>query len=155
MVQGPTVLEALDAFENRPAPTAGPFRMPVQGVYKFTANNDDRRIVAGTVESGRVAAGDEVVFYPSGKKIAGQDHRRIQSSWGDAAAAEEAAGFYADRTDLCRTRRDRRQNRPAEAARQHADEGEPVLAGQEPARSAEGISAQARHRSYAISRRTD
>ena len=42
--------------------------MPVQGVYKFTEHNDDRRIVAGTVESGRLAAGDEVVFYPSGKK---------------------------------------------------------------------------------------
>ncbi len=43
---GPTVLEALDAFTPEPAPVDAPFRMPVQGVYKFTANNDDRRIVA-------------------------------------------------------------------------------------------------------------
>jgi bifunctional enzyme CysN/CysC len=42
--------------------------MPVQGVYKFTENNDSRRIIAGTVEAGSVRAGDEIVFYPSGKK---------------------------------------------------------------------------------------
>jgi len=91
--EGPTVLDALDAFENRPAPTAGPFRMPVQGVYKFTENNDDRRIVAGTVESGRVAAGDEVVFYPSGKKTRVKTIEAFNRPWRDASAAEEAAGF--------------------------------------------------------------
>jgi len=42
--------------------------MPVQAVYKFTADGDDRRIVAGTVESGRVSVGDEIIFYPSGKR---------------------------------------------------------------------------------------
>ena len=42
--------------------------MPVQAVYKFTKNGDDRRIIAGTVETGTVKIGDEVVFYPSGKR---------------------------------------------------------------------------------------
>ena len=42
--------------------------MPVQDVYKFTRHGDERRIVAGTVASGRVRAGDELVFYPSGKR---------------------------------------------------------------------------------------
>jgi bifunctional enzyme CysN/CysC len=65
---GPTVLEALDAFEaGRPA-VDGPFRMPVQDVYKFTAQGDDRRIVAGTVETGLLRTGDEITFYPSGKR---------------------------------------------------------------------------------------
>ena len=32
---GPTVLEAIDGFPQPPPPTAGSFRMPVQGVYKF------------------------------------------------------------------------------------------------------------------------
>jgi bifunctional enzyme CysN/CysC len=66
--QGPTVLDALDNFSNEPAPTDRAFRMPVQDVYKFTKQGDDRRIVAGTIESGAVHVGDMVIFYPSGKK---------------------------------------------------------------------------------------
>jgi bifunctional enzyme CysN/CysC len=65
---GFNVLEVLDGFQCTPLPEDKPFRMPVQGIYKFTNNNDSRRIVAGTVESGRIRVGDEVVFYPSGKK---------------------------------------------------------------------------------------
>jgi bifunctional enzyme CysN/CysC len=66
--QGPTVLEALDAFATVGADADRPFRMPVQDVYKFTSRGDSRRIVAGTIESGSVRSGDEVVFYPSGKR---------------------------------------------------------------------------------------
>ena len=66
--EGPTVLDALDAFRNELPPVARAFRMPVQDVYKFTKQGDDRRIVAGTIESGAVAVGDAVIFYPSGKK---------------------------------------------------------------------------------------
>jgi bifunctional enzyme CysN/CysC len=65
---GPTVLEALDRFESEGPPLDRPFRMAVQDVYKFTAQGDDRRIVAGTVETGVVRVGDDIVFYPSGKK---------------------------------------------------------------------------------------
>jgi bifunctional enzyme CysN/CysC len=65
---GPTALEALEEFEPEPPAVDRPFRMPVQDVYKFTRQGDDRRIVAGTVASGTVKVGDEVVFYPSGKK---------------------------------------------------------------------------------------
>jgi len=65
---GPTVLDALDAFHTEPPPVERSFRMPVQDVYKFTKQGDDRRIVAGTIDSGTVAVGDTVVFYPSGKK---------------------------------------------------------------------------------------
>lgn len=66
--QGPTVLEQLEAFHTADARDALPFRMPVQDVYKFTAAGDDRRIVAGTVETGTLEPGDEVVFWPSGKR---------------------------------------------------------------------------------------
>jgi len=60
---GPTVLAALDRFAPaRPADEL-PLRLPVQAVYKF----DDRRIVAGRIETGRLAAGDEIVVMPSGK----------------------------------------------------------------------------------------
>ncbi|MDP3694042.1 adenylyl-sulfate kinase [Bradyrhizobium sp.] len=60
---GPTVVEALDALEPaRPLETLA-LRLPVQAIYKF----DDRRIVAGRIESGSLAAGDEIVIMPAGK----------------------------------------------------------------------------------------
>ena len=64
---GPTVLEALDAFNKEKSLVDRPFRLPVQDVYRFTRFGDSRRIVAGTVSSGRVRVGDQIVFYPSGK----------------------------------------------------------------------------------------
>jgi bifunctional enzyme CysN/CysC len=65
--KGPTLLEALDAFEKAPAKSDLPLRMPVQAVYKFVSQGDDRRIVAGRVEAGKVKVGDQVVFFPSNK----------------------------------------------------------------------------------------
>jgi bifunctional enzyme CysN/CysC len=61
--RGPTVVEALDALEPARSADALPLRLPVQAIYKF----DDRRIVAGRIESGKLAAGDEVVIMPAGK----------------------------------------------------------------------------------------
>lgn len=65
---GPAVLEMVDSFEKEPQPVAKPLRFPVQDVYKFTEQEDDRRIVAGRVETGSAAVGDQVVFLPSGKR---------------------------------------------------------------------------------------
>ena len=45
-----------------------PVRFPVQDVYKFTQHQDDRRIIAGTMVSGELHQGDEIVVYPSKKK---------------------------------------------------------------------------------------
>lgn len=61
--QGPTVVEALDALTPARALDELPLRLPVQAIYKF----DDRRIVAGRIESGHLAAGDEIVIMPAGK----------------------------------------------------------------------------------------
>ena len=66
--QGMCVLEVLDHFECEESKENQPFRMPVQDVYKFTKNGDDRRIVAGTIQTGTIRPGQEVVFYPSGKR---------------------------------------------------------------------------------------
>jgi bifunctional enzyme CysN/CysC len=60
---GPTVIEALDALEPARPPQALPLRLPVQAIYKF----DDRRIVAGRIESGEIAEGDEIIIMPAGK----------------------------------------------------------------------------------------
>lgn len=65
---GMCILEVLDAFECEEDKDKQTFRMPVQDVYKFTRDGDDRRIVAGTIESGTIRPGQEVVFYPSGKR---------------------------------------------------------------------------------------
>jgi bifunctional enzyme CysN/CysC len=61
--RGPTVVEALDALEPAQPADALALRLPVQAVYKF----DDRRIVAGRIESGHLAAGEEIVIMPAGK----------------------------------------------------------------------------------------
>lgn len=65
---GMCILEVLDEFDCEEDHANQPFRMPVQDVYKFTRNGDDRRIVAGTIETGTVRPGQEVIFYPSGKR---------------------------------------------------------------------------------------
>jgi bifunctional enzyme CysN/CysC len=60
---GPTVVEALDRLIPAHALDELPLRLPVQAIYKF----DDRRIVAGRIESGSLDAGDEIVIMPAGK----------------------------------------------------------------------------------------
>jgi bifunctional enzyme CysN/CysC len=65
--KGPTLLKQLDNFLEEQPPDDKHFRMPVQDVYKFTEKFDNRRIVAGQIESGKLTIGDDVVFYPSGK----------------------------------------------------------------------------------------
>jgi bifunctional enzyme CysN/CysC len=91
--EGPTVLEALDAFQSEPAPVHQPFRMPVQDVYKFTKQGDDRRIVSGTIDSGTVRIGDEVIFYPSGKKSRVKSIEAFNRPPQNRAEAGQAAGF--------------------------------------------------------------
>ncbi len=91
--QGPTVLEALDAFIKEPLPVDKPFRMPVQDVYKFTQAGDQRRIVVGTVETGAVRPGDELIFYPSGKKSRVKTLERFGSPTPESYEAGQAAAF--------------------------------------------------------------
>ena len=90
---GPTVLEALERFQPAAPAQDRPFRLPVQDVYKFTNFGDDRRIVAGTVESGHAAAGDELIFYPSGKRARIQSVEAFSSSPQTAVAAGNAVGI--------------------------------------------------------------
>jgi bifunctional enzyme CysN/CysC len=77
---GPTVVETLDSFSPaRPADELA-LRLPVQAVYKF----DDRRIIAGRIETGRIAVGEEIVAMPSGRTA------RVKSieAWPEPRAGE-------------------------------------------------------------------
>ncbi len=87
---GPTVIEALDRFAPAEPASALPLRLPVQAVYKF----DDRRIIAGRIESGSLAVGDEIVVSPSGKRA------RVRSieAWPVARAPSPAATASAGRS---------------------------------------------------------
>jgi len=60
---GPTVTEALDAFTTAKSLADRPLRLPVQDVYKL----DERRIVAGRIESGHLNVGDTLTFLPGGR----------------------------------------------------------------------------------------
>ena len=62
-LEGPTMTGALDSFGASVSTEAKPLRLPVQDVYKF----DDRRIVAGRIESGALTVGDTLLFSPSNK----------------------------------------------------------------------------------------
>jgi bifunctional enzyme CysN/CysC len=66
---GPTLTDSLDGLQP-PVPSLElPLRFPVQDIYKF----DDRRIIAGRIESGHLRQGDVLLFSPSNKRA------RVQS----------------------------------------------------------------------------
>jgi bifunctional enzyme CysN/CysC len=82
--EGPSLIEVLDRFPDPVLPSEGPLRLPVQDIYKF----DDRRIVVGRIESGRLRIGDQLVFLPGARRA------RIKSieSWNTTPILSAAAG---------------------------------------------------------------
>ena len=102
--KGPTVLNIVDQFEKKPPPDHLPFRFPVQDVYKF----DERRIIAGRVESGKLKSGDRVIFSPSNKQAV----VKSIEAWSvpeqpNVATSSESIGFtldeqiFVERGDVC------------------------------------------------------
>jgi bifunctional enzyme CysN/CysC len=102
--KGPSVLNMVDLFEKKPPPDHLPFRFPVQDVYKF----DERRIIAGRVESGKLKTGDRVIFSPSNKQAV----VKSIEAWSvpeqpNVATSSESIGFtldeqiFVERGDVC------------------------------------------------------
>lgn len=95
---GPTLLEQIDRYEADSGKDGRPFRFPVQDVYKFTGDDDDRRILAGMVVSGRIRVGDAVRFYPSNNTsrirsielFNGRDIREIGTGYSAGFTLEDA-----------------------------------------------------------------
>ena len=63
--KGPSVIESLDHFNVATADDHLPLRFPIQDVYKF----DERRIIAGRIESGTLRVGDTLLFSPSNTQV--------------------------------------------------------------------------------------
>jgi bifunctional enzyme CysN/CysC len=87
--QGPTVLQTLDNFKMSELPKNQPLRFPIQDIYRF----DERRILAGRVESGSIKVGDRIVFSPSNKTSTVKTIERWNAASSDSAAAGESIGI--------------------------------------------------------------
>ncbi|MGB0670380.1 MAG: adenylyl-sulfate kinase [Rhodospirillales bacterium] len=91
--KGPTIAEALDAKTPPVLTDDLPLRLPVQDVYKF----DDRRIIAGRIESGALNVGDELIFSPGNKRARIRSIERWAASEPALAArAGESVGITLD-----------------------------------------------------------
>jgi len=90
---GSSVLEALDAFKKAASNDEQDFRFPVQDIYKFTAQGDDRRIVAGRIESGTINVGDNVIFLPSNKSSRVTAIEGFNTAKQSQAFAGQSVGF--------------------------------------------------------------
>jgi bifunctional enzyme CysN/CysC len=86
---GPTVLETLDDFKVSESPKDQPLRFPIQDVYRF----DERRILAGRVESGRIQVGDRLIFAPSNKVSTVKSVERWSAPSSDSAEIGESIGI--------------------------------------------------------------
>jgi len=94
--KGGSVLDVLDSFEKAPSKDLLPFRMPVQDIYKFTEEGDERRIVAGRVECGTIKVGDNIIFLPSGKKNRIKSIEYFNGPVRTEASAGDSIGFTYD-----------------------------------------------------------
>lgn len=91
--EGPSLLDALDALTPVSMAIDAPLRLPVQDVYKF----DERRILVGRIEAGRLRVGDRLVFEPGARSAA----VRSIEAWhavgpAVAAAASQSVGLVLD-----------------------------------------------------------
>ncbi|HYM33209.1 MAG TPA: adenylyl-sulfate kinase [Candidatus Cybelea sp.] len=79
---GPTLVEAIDRFRPAVSAAGQPLRLPIQDVYKF----DERRILVGRIESGRLSVGDRLLFSPVNRSA------RVASieAWNASVAPREA-----------------------------------------------------------------
>lgn len=89
---GPSIINIIDTFNKEKEKYDNNFRMFVQGIYKFTSNDDNRRIIAGTVNSGTLNVGDEVIFLPSGKKSVINTIEAFNKNTTSVASSGEAIG---------------------------------------------------------------
>lgn len=86
---GPTITEMLDTFSPPKSLTELPLRFPIQDVYRF----DDRRIIAGRIESGSLKVGDKLVFSPDNKTSIVASIEKWNAPKAESAIAGESIGI--------------------------------------------------------------
>lgn len=121
--RGPTVTEALDGMRSLAPSVDLPLRFSVQDVYKF----DQRRIVAGRIETGRLRVGDELVFSPANKTTVvksiecwpktDETPKRSEASAGDSIGITLQEQIFVERGYIASHQKDS----PIETNRFHAD----------------------------------
>lgn len=84
-----TVVQALDEFKVTDLPLNQSLRFPIQDVYRF----DERRILAGRVESGSIKVGDKLIFAPTNKTSTVKSIERWSAPKSDSAGAGESIGI--------------------------------------------------------------
>ena len=87
--RGPSVIEAFDQLEAPKAPIELPLRFCVQDVYRF----DERRIIAGRIETGVLRVGDSLVFSPANKSSTVATIERWNAAPIDKAIAGDSIGI--------------------------------------------------------------
>jgi bifunctional enzyme CysN/CysC len=86
---GPTITDMLDSFEPPKPVNDLPLRFPVQDVYRF----DERRIIAGRIDTGTLRVGDTLVFSPNNKTSVVASIETWNGPKKDFAVAGESIGI--------------------------------------------------------------
>ncbi|MGI8480876.1 MAG: adenylyl-sulfate kinase [Chthoniobacterales bacterium] len=86
---GRTLLESVDSFLAPASALGQPLRFCVQDVYR----SDERRIIAGRIESGELRVGDSIVFSPANKSAVVATIERWNAPKDDGAVASDSIGI--------------------------------------------------------------
>lgn len=87
--KGPTLLQAIDQLKAAGSTAEQPLRFPIQDVYRM----DNRRILAGRIESGTLRVGDRLLFSPHHKTARVATLERWPVSTTESASAGESIGI--------------------------------------------------------------
>ena len=91
---GDTLIETLDKISDVEESFSAKLRLPIQDVYKF----DERRIIAGRIESGALKIGDKIKIFPEGREtfITGLAYWQKRDNKKSARAGESVGIIVAD-----------------------------------------------------------
>jgi bifunctional enzyme CysN/CysC len=86
---GPSLLETIDKLEPPETTARQPLRFPVQDVYR----RENRRILAGRIESGTLRVGDQLLFSPHHKTARVASIERWPETSVESASSGESIGM--------------------------------------------------------------
>lgn len=91
---GKTLIDTLDEIGGVEENFDKPLRLPVQDVYKF----DERRIIVGRIEAGRLNVGDRIKIFPEGRETVINElaHWQARDKKNSGAAGESIGIIVAD-----------------------------------------------------------